>query len=158
MSFFPCVCNITYQSKLENYCIYNVSNTFQSPAFPTARSCSLMYNINLPTPPENITKIKCRPGTRSLIITHHGRQAGVVEDNLHVSIWRTKQVRVISCCMTMSLKTYSSSYKPHNAMTSATRRPAVGWRIISQPGSAPIALLSYTSRNSDFTNRRVLAA
>ena len=105
MSCFPCVFNITYQSKLENYCSYNVSNTSYSPAFPTARSCSMMYNINLP-PPENMTKIKCRPGTRSVFITYHGRQVGVVEDNLHVSIRRTKQVRVISCCMTMSLNTY----------------------------------------------------
>lgn len=152
MSFLPCVCNITYQSKLENYHIYNVSNTFHSPAFPAARSCSMMYNINLPAPKENMTKIKCRPGAISVFITHHGRQAGVVEENLHMSILCRKQVRVVSCCMPMSLKTYSSSYQLHNAMTSAMRRPAVGWRSISQPGSAPIALLFYASRNSDFTD------
>jgi len=31
-----------------------------------------------------MTKIKCRPGTTSVFITHHGRQPGVVEESPRV--------------------------------------------------------------------------
>jgi hypothetical protein len=43
-------------------------------------------------------------------------------------------------------------------MTSAIWRPAAGWRIMRQQGSAPTAEVSYASHNLYFTNRHVLAA